>query len=379
MSNVGHVNGSAISARPRLLMVARMHYELPLSPALTRKFDALRERFTLRVLAAGGAAGPSDDGVFRLVGRGGRLDGLLFYLLLPGHVRRIVREFRPEAVVAQSPYEAALIRLARVRAKLIVEVHGDWRTATRMYGSPLRRALSPVADAIALWGLRHADAVRSISPYTSALVREQGLEPIAEFATYSDLGRFLDSPTVPLPEQPAALFIGVLERYKNVDGLANAWRAAAPRVPDATLRLVGRGTQPEIPTQLLRDVPGQTEWVERLTPEEVATALDAATCLVLPSRSEGLGRVLIEAFLRGRPAIGMAVGGIRDVIEDGVNGLLVSSDAELAEALVRVLSDRELAARLAEGAAASAARWYATPDDFADNLAGVVRRTLSAS
>ena len=50
--------------------------------------------------------------------------------------------------------------------------------------------------------------------------------------------------------------------------------------------------------------------------------------------------MLIEAFLRERPVVAMGVGGIRDVVDDGVNGLLVSSDEELADALVRVLTDR---------------------------------------
>jgi len=178
-----------------------------------------------------------------------------------------------------------------------VELHGDWRTATRLYGSPLRRALSPVADAVGAFGLRRADAVRAVSTYTSDLVREVGVEPSREFAAFMDLELFLEPPA-PLPERPTALFVGVLELYKNVDGLARAWRIAAPRVPDAQLRIVGRGTQRAVIEQLVRELPEQTTWAERLSQPEVAAALDDATCLVLPSRSEGLGRVLIEAVQR---------------------------------------------------------------------------------
>ena len=78
--------------------------------------------------------------------------------------------------------------------------------------------------------------------------------------------------------------------------------------------------------------------------------------LVLPSRSEGLGRVVVEAFCRGRGVVGTRVGGIPDLVEDGETGLLVPPEdaAALADALVRVLSDRALAERL--GAAARAAR-----------------------
>jgi len=297
----------------------------------------------------------------------------LFYVLLPLRVRRLAREHRPVAIVTQSPYEAAFVWLGRTRAHVVVELHGDWRTATRLYGSPLRRALSPLGDAVGAFGLRRAAAVRTISSYTSNLVRELGVEPAAEFPAFMDLELFSGRPPVPLPPTSAALFVGVLELYKNVDGLAAAWRLVAQRLPGAQLRIVGRGSRADVVKRLAAELPAQTTWVERLSQEDVARAMDEATCLVLPSRSEGLGRVLIEAGLRERGVVAMAVGGIRDVVEDGVNGLLVSSDEELADALVRVLTDRPLAERLGAGARRSAERWLASPDDYAARIATLVK------
>jgi glycosyltransferase involved in cell wall biosynthesis len=360
-----------VTAKPRLLLVGRTRYALPLSEGLERKFAPLRERFDLRVVATSADGHARHDDTFQLLPRSSFLDGLLFYALLGLRVRRVAREFRPAVIVAQSPYEGAFVQLARPGVKVVVEVHGDWRTATRLYGSPLRRIFSPLADRLGTWGIRRADSVRTISGYTSGLVRQLGIEPAAEFATYTDLDVFLGPPTA-LPATPAALFVGVLERYKNVDGLARAWRRAAPQVPDSQLRLVGRGSDREVVERLLEELPVQTSWVERLTPSEVATALDDATCLVLPSRSEGLGRVIIEAFLRGRPVVAMGVGGIRDLVEDGVNGLLVSTDDELADALVRILAEPELAHRLGAAARVSVEPWIATPEQFAERLAELV-------
>jgi glycosyltransferase involved in cell wall biosynthesis len=187
-----------------------------------------------------------------------------------------------------------------------------------------------------------------------------------------DFAAFQESDPKPLPPTPAALFVGVLELYKNVDGLARAWRLVAARLPNAHLRIVGRGSRRDVIAQLVADLPAQTTWTERLTQAEVARALDEATCLVLPSRSEGLGRVLIEAFLRERPAVAMGVGGIRDVVEDEVNGLLVETEEELANALIRVLTDRQLAERLAAGARHGAARWLVSPDDYAAQMAALL-------
>src|SRR5438552_17291761 len=344
-------------------MVARTRYSLPLSPSLERKFAPLRERFELRVLATSADGRAHDDGTFHLVPRLPAADGTLFYALLPLRVRALAREHRPDAIVTQSPYEAALVRLARPRAKVVVELHGDWRTATRLYGSHVRRALSPLADATGAWGIRRADAVRTLSPFTSSLVRDLGVEPAGEFVAFMDLERFLDRPPEPLPRTPAALFVGVLELYKNLDGLARAWRLAAPRLPGAQLRIVGRGSRRAIVDALVRELPAQATYTERLTQDEVARALDAATCLVLPSRSEGLPRIAVEALCRGRAIVGARGGGIPDVVDDGVNGLLVDDDTQLADALVRVLSDRALAERLSAGARHSADKWLSTPEE----------------
>ena len=167
----------------------------------------------------------------------------------------------------------------------------------------------------------------------------------------------------------------MLELYKNVDGLARAWRPRRAAAAGAELRLVGRGPRHAVVEELVRDLPAADDLARAPDARGGRHALDESTCLVLPSRSEGLGRVLVEAFLRARPAVAMGVGGIRDVVEDGVSGLLVQSDDELADALVRILSDRELAERLAAGAHASGGRWVTTPDEFADRLAEVVAAT----
>lgn len=345
--------------KPRVLFVGRTRYAWPVPP---EKFDALREELDIRVLASSADGRPRADDTFSLVGRARALDGLAFWLALPFRVARAAREFRPDAVVAQTAYEGAAVKLARVRAKLVVEVHGDWRTSTRLYGSSRRRLLSGVADRAAAFALRRADAVRTVSPFTAGLVRELGVEPAADFPAYMDLGPFLRDPAA-LPEQPAALFVGVLEAYKNIDGLARAWRAAnAP----GELHVVGKGSREDVVREL------GVRWDRELTAGGVADAMDASWVLVLPSRSEGMGRVLVEAFCRGRGVIGARRGSIPYLVEDGVSGLLVDSDEELAAALRRVLSDRELAERLGAGARKAAAPWLQTPAEYARRMRELV-------
>ena len=120
-------------------------------------------------------------------------------------------------------------------------------------------------------------------------------------------------------------------------------------------------------------------WDPRVDQEEVARALDDASVLVLPSRSEGLPRIVIEAFCRGRPVVGTCAGGTPDIVEDGVSGLLVPAEdpRALADALGRALDDRALLERLAEGARASAAPWLQTPEEFAQRMLELVERALA--
>jgi glycosyltransferase involved in cell wall biosynthesis len=366
--------------KPRVLFVSR-RIELPLAPSLARKWDAIGREIDYRVLAGGNGG----NGTFRLARELPVLDGPAFFAALPARIARELRAFRPHAVLAQGAHETAAAlsarTLARVPTSVIADLHGDWRTPTRLYGSRWRGLLNPVADRVALAALRNADGIRTVTGYTTGLVRDLGLEPADEFPAYMDFDSFLQTAPQPLPAGPRALFVGVLERYKNVDGLAEAWRCAAPQAPAAQLQLVGSGTLQPVVEQLMRDLPEQTTWDERLTQAGVSDALDAATLLVLPSRSEGMGRVIIEAFCRARPVVASNVGGIRDLVEDGVNGLLVEpGDTEaLAAALVRVLSDRELAERLAAGAQAGAGMWTITPEEFASRLRALVERTTGLS
>ena len=81
----------------------------------------------------------------------------------------------------------------------------------------------------------------------------------------------------------------------------------------------------------------------------------AADVFVFASKTETQGLVIVEAMAAGTPAVAVRAMGVRDVVRDGENGFLVPEDADaLAERAVCVATDRELAARLAKGALATA-------------------------
>ena len=203
----------------------------------------------------------------------------------------------------------------------------------------------------------------------------RGRPASACFPTYSDLSALHGQPDRSPARAADGVFVGMLEAYKNIDGMAAAWRRVVRELPDALLIVIGKGARRHVVERLVKDLPEQVEYHAELPPEAVAAALDRSTILVLPSWPEGLGRVVIEAFARGRGVVATGAGGVLDLVTDGVEGILIPpADTEaLSDSLVRVLVEPELAARFGEAAREAYSVWHQTPADFADRSRGARR------
>jgi glycosyltransferase involved in cell wall biosynthesis len=120
------------------------------------------------------------------------------------------------------------------------------------------------------------------------------------------------------------------------------------------------------------------ESVGFVPPEELGAYYERAAVVVVPSRREGYGMVAREAMAYGRPVVATAVGGLRDAIEDGVDGLLVPPRdvSALRAAIERLLADPALRARLGGAARAKAVRLW-SPEAAGEALLAVYREALS--
>ena len=276
------------------------------------------------------------------------LGGLLYYALAPLIAWMLVLLEHRRVVITKSPFEAAPIALlrrilpARLRPTLIVEIHGDWRTASRLYGSRLRRVLSPIADSAARFAIRRADLVRPVGRFTETLARDIGyVGATRRFVPFTDYSLFLEAPVVPVPCRQRVLFVAALERYKGPDLLLRAWAKVVADQPDAELVVVGEGSlESALRNEVVElGIESRVAFAGRATRTEVRAYLDGCDCLVVPSRAEGLGRVILEAFARERPVVAAAVGGIHELIEEGETGFLVPplDEDALALSLLRVL------------------------------------------
>jgi glycosyltransferase involved in cell wall biosynthesis len=144
------------------------------------------------------------------------------------------------------------------------------------------------------------------------------------------------------------LLLGYPWYLKGVDVLIRAFLAIADRHPNHRLLVVGHCPD-RAPFEALAAGHPRIEFYPGIHTSSAMALIESCTVLALPSRTEAMGRVILEAYAARKPVVGSNVDGIPNVVEDGVTGLLVApGDAEdLARKLDLLLTDKALAERLA--------------------------------
>jgi glycosyltransferase involved in cell wall biosynthesis len=231
---------------------------------------------------------------------------------------------------------AAAARRAAVDAEV---VHAHWlpsalpAVATRrpfvlqLWGSDVEFA--PRLGSPARWLVRRARVVVVASTALAVAARDLGAVDVRVIPNGVDVPG-----TVAAPEEPPhVLYVGRLSEEKGVRELASI---------SAGLPLVVVGDGP------LRSL--LPEAVGFVSPSEVGAWYERASIVVVPSRREGYGVVAREAMAYGRPVVATRVGGLVDVIEDDVTGLLVEPGdlGALREALDELLGDAPRRRRLGD-------------------------------
>ena len=137
---------------------------------------------------------------------------------------------------------------------------------------------------------------------------------------------------------------------KGVDTLLRAFALISPDVPDVSLVLVGDGPLLEEHKLMARtlQIEHQVVFIGNVAHEDVSTFLAACALFVLPSRLEPFGLVLLEAAHYGKGMIATRVGGVPEIITDGVDGVLVEPDepAGMAAQILALVRQPDDAARL---------------------------------
>lgn len=269
-------------------------------------------------------------------------------LTLSGSVARAVAD--AEVVIVRVPGAVgslAALACRTLRRHYAVEVVGDAEDVLRSGAlGRVGQLLARPADRAQRWVVHGADASRFVT--RDALQRRYPPRPGTPAATISNVrlepGELLRQ-SREWPQSPFRIVaIGSHEtRYKGHDVLLRAVRRLLDASLPVTVAVAGDGRRHGELVNLRRSA-GLTDTVSFLgtiSRAEVVDLLDSAALFVMPSRTEGLPRALVEAMARALPAVGSAVGGIPELLDESC--VVPADDPEaLAAAIHLLLSDPTL-------------------------------------
>ncbi len=263
---------------------------------------------------------------------------------------------RPDVIFAAHPNLAPITVAMRVlarQAQIIVGTHGIevWQPLPALRRKALRSASMVLAPS--------SDTARRLTSVQGVPVENIRRLPWPLDLDFLNLANSPDG--LPRPSQFShgriVLSVGrwaASERYKGADLLIHAVSELTREFSDLHLVLVGEGDDlPRLQKlALAANALDNVHFISGLSRDELAACYAACDIFALPSTGEGFGLVFLEAMAFQKPVIGTALGGIPDLVEEGVTGILVDpiNPSSLPGALRALLSDDDLRLRMGQRA-----------------------------
>lgn len=277
------------------------------------------------------------------------------------HLFRIIRRGRYDIVHTHTSKAGFLGRLAAAAAGVRTIVHSPHGTVLHGYFSPfvarffatLERLCALISHSIACLTRKEIDqllhaGVGRRSQYTHIY---NGID-VERFNTHPDRREAARGRLSFSDETVVFVTVGRLVPIKGYEDLLEATRLVTEKAPQQPVRLliVGEG---ELRSRLeaQRDALGIQSLVEFLGwRDDVDDILDACDVFVLSSLNEGLGLVLVEAMAKSLPVVATSVGGVPEVVDDGITGTLVTARArdDMADAMIAFARDSGLRLRMGD-------------------------------
>ena len=297
-------------------------------------------------------------------------------------LKRLYKSWPYDILYCRKLYPAgfAALQAARdVQVPLVLSLHDSWTAKAKARRSnPVAAMMSPLAAKErkqVYQTLDETDAIIALNEYMRTYIL--GVCPTCSKRLHVipngvDVDCFVRPAigTGPLALQYAEqrghffLFMGRLGYVKGLDVLIEAFRMVAKRDPDIMLIVAGEGPEGPALRQRVKAIglEDRIHFVGTVQGDDRAWLMQNALGFVLPSRIETFGKVTVEAFACGTPVIGSRLGGIAELIQPGLNGLLVEpGDADvLGRGMCELLDDPQGRERMRVHARATAQR-YAGP------------------
>jgi len=198
---------------------------------------------------------------------------------------------------------------------------------------------------------RRASVITTMTDWERGWFGDHGIDPFRVITTgmganavrSTDGASFRARHHIPA-DAPVVLYVGRRERYKGYIHLLDAAEVVWQRYGDARFVFIGvPGFYGAMVDEFARYTDERIIEIERAGAAEKSAALDACDVYAMPSVHETFGIGYLEAWLHEKPVIGGDIAPLREVINDGVDGLLVPQKVdEIARAVTRLLDDPEL-------------------------------------
>lgn len=271
-------------------------------------------------------------------------------------VRAELEVFAPDVIHVHEPFAPSTAMFAALssRAPVVATFHAYLdRSRLQRAARPLLR---PVARRIAV-GIAVSEAAASFARRATDL-------PLEVIPNGVEVARFRRGAPRRAGTAPTIAWVNRLDPQKGFTVFLDAVADLLARRPDLRVVVAGDGPLRHAPSRLAAEIRSRIDLRGRVRNADLPPLLHDAHVFASPATGqESFGIVLVEAMAAGVPVVATDIPGYREVVRDGVDGLLVAPGdaAALAEGLGRILDDPALAARLASAGEerASAFGWDA--------------------
>jgi phosphatidylinositol alpha-mannosyltransferase len=313
--------------------------------------DALASRGHETLILAPSSSEPTDADV-RTVGRpigvpyGGKVAPICASRRSWHRVRELLRVFEPTVVHVHEPFSPSTAMFATLASPApVVATFHAFHERSRLLG-----LATPVLRRVA----SRLDATIAVSEAAAAFVAPIVGSPSAIVANGVDVERFERVTDVAreMPPPPVMFWASRLDRQKGFRVAIAAFEILARRFVDLSFAVAGDGHDRDAVGSLPADVRARVRMLGRVPNRDLHRFSAGASVFVAPATGhESFGMILVEAMAAGVPVVASDIDGYREVVREGVDGLLVPpGDASaVADAVGNVLADPALAERLAAG------------------------------
>ena len=258
----------------------------------------------------------------------------IFYLL----PRALIKIKNKSFILSQTPYEDGFICLTYSKLKGIlcgIQVHNDLQNAPGVFPLALLRRL------MSYYCFFGADIIRTVNPLAgSGLAKAYG----DKVKTIPVAPSIIPNRRDTVPDTPHILIVSRFSKEKGVDAALRVVAKVSEKLPNIKITIIGDGPERDQLENLAKQLDIHPNFLGTLPPQDLAYYYSNASLLLLTSRQESWGRVLIEAILAGLPIVATSTLGAQAIIKANENGFChpVDDIDALSQSVVRLCTDNDL-------------------------------------